>query len=87
MIEKIEKICVFLGFEKGRFVFHTHSFCPSVRGPVGAATPAVPNGPSGPPERDAVKMELRRLEQVSKNAHANRSVSGHLLLRHQEHPR
>lgn len=42
------------------------------RGPVGAATPAVPNGPSGPPERDAVKMELRRLEQVSKNAHANR---------------
>ncbi|XP_041912231.1 serine/threonine-protein kinase Nek1 isoform X1 [Alosa sapidissima] len=50
------------------------------RGPLGAATPVVPNGhvgPSGPPERDAVKMELRRLEQVSRNAHANR-LRGHV---------
>ena len=48
---------------------------------MGAAAPALPNGhvgPSGlarPHEGDAVKVEVRRLEQVSKNANANRSVT------------
>ncbi|XP_042564843.1 serine/threonine-protein kinase Nek1 isoform X2 [Clupea harengus] len=48
------------------------------RGAMGAAAPALPNGhvgPSGlarPHEGDAVKVEVRRLEQVSKNANANR---------------
>ncbi|KAL2089851.1 hypothetical protein ACEWY4_014539 [Coilia grayii] len=50
----------------------THA--PVVRGLPGAAPSAAPNGlvgpvgPSAPPEGDPVKMELLRLEHVSKNA-------------------
>ncbi|XP_062412789.1 serine/threonine-protein kinase Nek1 isoform X2 [Sardina pilchardus] len=48
----------------------------TARGPLGAAGPMLPNGPPGPPSGDAMKMELRRLEQISRNAHANR-LRGH----------
>lgn len=50
------------------------SFPLCVRGVPAAAGPVLPNGPAQLLNPDAIKRELQKLQEVSKQAHFSRSV-------------